>query len=128
MMLVLQRINADHRLTYGELSVLNMAFVTLEPSVGYRKSLPRRIPAGTYVLTVTEDGALLVEDVPGYQDVRIATGNSITQTTQNILVGLNRAAHGMVEYTEEAFGYIADLVRERFAAGEECFIDVRDGV
>ena len=128
MMMVLQRMSADHRLTYGDLSVLNMMFITLEPSLKWRRSnVPERIPAGRYMLAFRDTGELEVMDVPERENVFITTGNSVSQTEQNILVGINRAAQGMIEYSQEAYEYIVAIVRDVIDSGEECFIDVRDG-
>lgn len=143
MMCLLQRMDADHRLTYGDLMIRDQTYVSLEPSIAYRKGMHSRIPAERYVVSLKEidlraerlidyygdkhRGMLLVNDVWGRSDIIIEPGNMFTQTTGNILVGLNRAPGGCVEYTMEAYWDIYRTLVDAMDDGDEVFLDVRNG-
>lgn len=132
-MAVLQRINADHRLTYGELSILNMVYITLEPTIHWRKGMVGRIPAGRYVLKVGSldhgrRGAIELMDVPDRDFVCLDVGTSISQTHGNPLVGVARSGNGTITGGAEAFDEIHQILSDAIANDEECFLDVRDVV
>lgn len=143
MMCLLQRVDADHRLTYGDLMIRDMTYVSLEPSVAYRKGMLGRIPAERYVVSLKEidlraerlidyfgeahRGMLQVNDVWGRSDILIVPGNTFKQTEGNILVGLNRAPGGSVEYTMEAYWDIYRTLVDAMDEGDEVYLDVRDG-
>lgn len=125
MMMVLQRIDADHNVTYGELSFLNQSVVTLEPSFPCKhKKMVGRIPTGTYVARL-EGMEIVIDDVPGFERVIIATGATIKDTNGSPFVGTNRGKlYGTIDGSLDAWAEVFDAMQDH--SKEECFLDVRD--
>ena len=79
--------------TFGELHVDGGFFCyTLEPPMLDPPVKPRAIPAGTYPLTITHSDRFgrdmpLVDDVPGFEGIRIHVGNTVVDTVGCLLVG-----------------------------------------
>lgn len=125
MMCTLQRVDADHIMTWGDLLIRNMSYVTLEPSLAFRKGMVQRIPAGQYVLAV-EDGELVVKDVEG-GDIRLVDGPNLASGSRNIHVGYGRGKGRWIEGSCDALIDIRKTIADALADGDECFLCVVDG-
>lgn len=143
MMCVLQRTIADHRLTYGELAIRDMTYVTLESPLAYIPRMVGRIPSERYVIALDEvnpsnntyaalfgdahRGMLSVQDVYGRKEIIICAGTLPKQANGNILVGFNRSGNGTIEGTLDAYWEIYQTLVKAMDNGDEVFVDVRDG-
>lgn len=96
--LTLRRFRLDHYRTIGRLSIDGTPFCyTLEDTVrplGVKVPGATAIPAGRYALDMTWSPRFkmvlpLVKDVPGFEGVRIHSGNTEADTEGCILVGHN---------------------------------------
>lgn len=125
MMCVLQRIDADHIVTWGQLAIRAMTYVTMEPSLAYRHGMIQRIPAGRYVIESQPD-SLIVKDVLG-GDVNLVSGPYLKPNNRDIHVGLARGKARYVEDSGAAFLDIHKTITDALAAGDECFLSVVDG-
>lgn len=125
MMCTLQRIDADHIITWGQLSIRDMAYVTMEPSLAYRKGMVQRIPAGRYVIESQPD-ILIVKDVWG-GDIKLRGAPFLAKNSRDIHVGLSRGKSRYVEDSSDAFRQIHKTITDALAAGDECFLSVVDG-
>jgi hypothetical protein len=89
------------------------------------------IPAGTYKLGVTFSQRFqrmlpILHDVPGFDGVRIHTGNTDADTEGCILVGIVTEAES-ITYSRAAFNALYPKLVDALGAGEELTIEIRNG-
>lgn len=123
MIMVLQRLTADHRLTYGELSMVGHTFVTLEPPYPWQFVKVGRIPAGTYVARI-EDDEIVIDDVPVDNPIKLTVANFVKESNGSPIVGMQRGAKGTVVYSQFAHDSIKELLEAH--KDQENFLDIRD--
>ena len=95
MILTLHRTTFDAKSTLGDLSLDGVFFChTLEPRVRYGPKIPGRtaIPAGSYNVVIDMSARFKrlmphVLDVPGFEGIRIHSGNTDADTAGCILLG-----------------------------------------
>lgn len=89
------------------------------------------IPAGRYRITVTRSNRFqclmpLLCGVPGFEGIRIHSGNTAADTEGCILVGTAANARTIVD-SRVAFAPLFDKITRACGDGE-CWIDVRDAI
>ena len=135
MNLVLDRIQIDHDVTIGSLSVdgvwqcWTLEDVVRPPSV--KIAGQTAIPFGRYRVLITpsprfkRDLPLLV-DVPFFSGVRIHPGNTAADTEGCILVGTDRAADGKsITRSRQAFDNLFIKLAAALARREQIWLDIR---
>lgn len=90
------------------------------------------IPAGVYNVVVTPSARFkrelpLLENVPGFQGIRIHPGNTAKDTEGCILVGKAKTAES-VTHSREAFNALFEKIKESLASGEKVTMEVTNGV
>jgi len=90
------------------------------------------IPAGTYKLGVTFSQRFqrmlpILHDVPGFDGVRIHTGNTDADTEGCILVGTQLAEAESITYSRAAFNALYPKLVDALGAGEELTLEIRNG-
>jgi hypothetical protein len=134
MRLTLVRRMLTPQFTEGDLLV-DGAFeaYTLEDPVRIGPKVPGKtaIPYGRYRVLVTWSPRFkqmmpLLVDVPGFEGVRIHTGNDATDTDGCILVGAqNWSLHdGWIGQSRVAYGRLLGRLQRAQAKGEEAWIDI----
>lgn len=88
------------------------------------------IPAGTYNLTIDMSphfGKLLplLLDVPGYEGVRIHSGNTAADTKGCIIPGLIRTENGVAK-SRDAMDKIQPMIQAALDRGEEVTLTITD--
>jgi hypothetical protein len=86
------------------------------------------IPSGVYNVVVTPSNRFkrdlpLVENVPGFQGIRIHPGNTAADTDGCILVGKGKMPDG-VSHSREAFDALFRKIKESLGAGEKVTLEV----
>lgn len=86
------------------------------------------IPEGTYNVVVTPSNRFkrdlpLVENVPGFEGIRIHPGNSAKDTDGCILVGTGKTFE-TVTNSREAFDRLFKKIKESLASGEKVTLEV----
>jgi len=131
MKLTVQRFSFQEKCTIGHLLIdgKDSGIFTLEDKVREQPGIQvdlwkipgeTAIPRGTYKIIITfsehfqRDLPLLV-DVPGYQGVRIHTGNIDSDTEGCILVGKTWAGGDYIGQSREAFNEIFPLMKSASA-------------
>jgi len=102
---------------------------TLEDQVRHAAKVPGEtaIPAGRYRVRITWSPRFqrpmpLIEDIPGYDGVRIHPGNTAADTEGCLLVG-----DRVVDATRIADSRVAfERLYPKIAAAPECWIEVKD--
>lgn len=138
MELVLQRKPSRGHSTLGELYADGVfSCFTLEDVVRERPGEPvsawkvkgeTAIPVGRYRVTVTKSARFgrdlpLLNLVPGFEGVRIHTGNTSADTEGCILVGSQIAGEAIVE-SRAAFQRLFEAIEGELAAGEEVWMEI----
>ncbi len=90
------------------------------------------IPAGTYKLDLTFSQRFqrmlpILIDVPGFEGVRIHTGNTDADTEGCILVGTQLAGAESITYSRAAFNALYPKLVDALGAGEVLTIEIRNG-
>lgn len=104
-MIVLQRIAYRDKYVIGKLYLGNMFFChTLEPQKGSLGASKGCIPSGIYRVSNSwspkfKKMLLLLQDVPGFEGIRIHAGNTPLDTSGCILVGDNNKVGTLVNST-----------------------------
>lgn len=86
------------------------------------------IPAGVYGVIVTPSNRFkrdlpLVENVPGFEGIRIHPGNTAADTQGCILVGVAKTPTS-VTHSREAFDRLFQKIKESIGAGEKVTLEV----
>ena len=86
------------------------------------------IPAGTYLVTITYSNRFkknmpLVEGVPGFEGIRIHSGNTAADTEGCILVGKN-TQKGKVLESKATFDSLFAKIRDAFEMKETIYITI----
>ena len=86
------------------------------------------IPAGTYNVVVTPSNRFkrdlpLLENVPGFQGIRIHPGNTADDTEGCILVGVGKTPAGVTD-SRRAFDALFVKIREALGCGEKVTLEV----
>ena len=90
------------------------------------------IPEGRYRVRTTYSPRFrrdlpLVENVPGFEGVRIHPGNTAADTEGCILPGSSRDPQGRVLDSRSAFRKLGKLIRDAEQLGEEVFLTIVSG-
>ena len=130
MLLTLDRQPSWQSTTLGNLFVDGQyECATLEDQVRHAAKVPGEtaIPAGRYRVRITWSPRFqrpmpLIEDIPGYDGVRIHPGNTAADTEGCLLVG-----DRVVDATRIADSRVAfERLYAKIEAAPECWIDIRD--
>lgn len=128
-----------HTFTHGKLYVDGQFLCyTLEDEVREIEGLPvekwkvkgvTAIPRGRYRVILTKSprfGRMLPEvlNVPGYQNIRIHSGNRSTDTEACILVGMQETGIDWIGNSREAEGLVVADIQESINAGEQVWLTV----
>ena len=132
MELLLLRGKSSAQSTIGELTVdgAHECF-TLEDVVRPVKvANETAIPAGRYRVVITHSPKFkrpmpLLENVPGYEGVRIHWGNAAKDTEGCILVGTTKSTD-FIGGSRDEFAVLFDKLQDTIDAGETVHITVRD--
>ena len=133
MEMVLQREPTVDGATLGELFIDGVhQCYTLEDEVrtpGVKVPGATAIPAGRYRVTITQSARFgrmmpLVNDVPGFEGIRIHLGNTAADTEGCLLVGVTKGEN-TIGQSRMAFEPLF-AVLETACACEEVWIDVKD--
>jgi hypothetical protein len=86
------------------------------------------IPAGVYNVVITPSNRFkrdlpLLQNVPGFEGIRIHPGNTAEQTDGCILVGAAKMPDA-VTHSREAFERLFQKIKESLGAGEKVTIEV----
>jgi hypothetical protein len=112
MKLVLERLHFGDTFTIGQLLIDGVFECwTLEDqtrSLGVKVPGKTSIPYGTFPIDITYSPHFarelpLLKDVPGWDGVRIHSGNTVSDTEGCILVGMDRYGDGRVGRSRDAF-------------------------
>ena len=131
MRLKLERISCGPVCTIGTLYVDGkLDCFTLEDVVrtGEKVYGQTAIPAGVYNVVVTPSVRFkrelpLLENVPGFQGIRIHPGNTAKDTEGCILVGKAKTAES-VTHSREAFDALFKKIKESLGSGEKVTMEV----
>lgn len=131
MKLTLERFDLQPAYTLGRLYVDDVyECFTLEDTVRDGPKVPgaTAIPAGTYPVQITWSNRFgkpmpLVADVPGFQGIRIHSGNTVADTEGCILVGKMRVG-GTVQLSREAFANLFPKIQQAQDGGESITIEI----
>lgn len=90
------------------------------------------IPAGVYNVVITPSKRFkrdlpLLENVPGFEGIRIHPGNTAADTDGCILVGRAKGADYVSE-SKAAFAVLMGKIRDALDAGEKVTLEVTHGV
>jgi hypothetical protein len=132
MKLILRRQIVSPKSTVGHLSVDNQdEFWTLEPPQTDAK--PRAIPAGTYDVSIRyspRHKRLIphVENVPGFEEIEIHTGNTAADTEGCILIGetYSGAQPNTILQSREAFDKLFMTLQYAWDASEPINLSILD--
>lgn len=88
------------------------------------------IPAGTYEIKDTYSPkygrkVLELQNVPGFQGIRIHSGNTVDDTEGCLILGLARTSEGVAR-SREAMAKFNEQVRAILATGERVYITIKD--
>lgn len=118
--------------TIGDLSVNGKfeCFVLEDPVRPEKIAGITAIPAGTYSVVITRSPKFgrdlpLLEDVPGFEGIRIHPGNSAADTEGCLLPGRTRAMDFVGE-SRAAFGALFDQLKQAQAKGESIQIEITE--
>lgn len=133
MEMLLQRQPTVDGVTHGDLIVDGKwAVFTLEDAIRHGPKIAHEtaIPAGRYEVTITRSqhfGRMLplLLDVPGFEGIRIHTGNTRADTSGCILVGLARA-HDSIASSQIALSMVQPKIAGAIARGERVWLTVLD--
>lgn len=86
------------------------------------------IPSGTYNVTITPSVRFkrdlpLVENVPGFEGIRIHPGNTAADTEGCLLVGRTKGPNFVGE-SKAAFAILMPKIRDALDAGDTVFLEV----
>lgn len=132
MRIEIERIDRNQSRTIGKLYV-NGQFTcyTLEDRERSGPKVPGEtaIPSGTYRVVITESPRFgkplpLLLDVPGFEGIRIHSGNTAADTEGCILVGLGRTSNGIVS-SRVALGNLQHAIQRALDAGEEVKLTIQ---
>lgn len=138
MRLTLQREQSDLSWTMGTLSIDGeFECYTLEDVVREIRGVPverwkvkgeTAIPAGVYPVSITFSKRFqrmlpLIENVPGFEGIRIHTGNTDADTEGCILVGAERSGEAILR-SREAYAKLFTKLTDALAAGESVSIEI----
>lgn len=133
MNLLLNRETFTEHSTIGELSVDGTFFCYVLEDVARPIKIKHQtsIPAGRYKITITHSTRFdrelpLLNDVPGFEGIRIHPGNTDKDTSGCLLVGLSRAKD-LVGNSREAFNTLLPKLQLAVKRGEEISIEIRGG-
>ncbi len=135
MELDLYRGPSAHGCTIGRLAV-NGHFCcwTLEDEVrdGPKVQGQTAIPPGRYPVTITRSqrfGVLLplIQDVPGFEGVRLHAGNTAADTSGCVLVGMARTPFSIMS-SRVALERIQPLIADALCRGERVWITIHEAV
>ena len=99
-----------------------------EPVSAWKVQGQTAIPAGRYRVKLADSlrfgpDTLAIEDVPGFTFIRIHNGNSCSDTSGCVLVGI-RLRSDYITMSVHTLQALKDLLIPRFYDGEECFITI----
>lgn len=140
MRLLVERERSSRGATVGKMLVdgeIGILAWTLEDEVRERPDRPvaewkvpgkTAIPAGTYRVVVTMSARFgrrmpLLLDVPGFEGIRIHSGNTEADTEGCLLVGLGREGQALL-YSRAAFAKVYARIEEELLAGHEVTISL----
>jgi Family of unknown function (DUF5675) len=141
MKLIIQREPSNLKNTHGELLYNGDTLCyTLEDVVREVPSVPvsewkikknTAIPAGLYRVTLEMSGrfgadTLTINDVEGFDAIRMHGGNTESDTEGCPLLGLARTESG-IRNCAPAVSAVKDLVRDALSNGEEVWIEIING-
>lgn len=141
MNLLLQRHPTVHDTTLGELFVdgvnssdtLEDAIreVPGEPVASWKIPGQTAIPAGRYPLKLVDSqrfgpDTISIEDVPGFDAIRIHGGNWAADTHGCVLVGTADPNGGSLAHSQLALKALKAVLVPRLKAGEDSWIEVRN--
>lgn len=116
----------DQCMTLASIKAIKKANYTAIPKGRYRvtftyspkfASKPWATPYGGKVLAI--------ENVPGFDGVRIHPGNNASQTSGCVLVGLNKIKGGLVDSQDTYLELVDRHILPALAAGEEIWITIK---
>ena len=128
----------DAEFTLGELTIDGVwTCYTLEDTVREVEGEPveawkipgkTAIPAGEYEVDITFSPHFghdlpLIENVAGFEGVRIHPGNTAADTAGCLLVGMV-TGDGFVGHSREAFGLVFDKIASAIAAGDSVSLSI----
>jgi len=115
--------------TLGTLSIGNQIFQTLEDVVRDGPKIPGKtaIPAGSYKVIINWSSRFqkhmpLLLDVPGFDGIRIHSGNTAADTEGCILLGLARGEDSVLN-SRKALDIFMPLLQDAISCGNN-FIEV----
>jgi len=130
MELVLLRTDRTPARTIGQLYVATPECFTLEDAVREGPKVPGEtaIPAGRYRVTITKSQRFtrmlpLLLDVPGFDGIRIHSGNSCVDTSGCILVGQAREADTILR-SRLALEVLLPKIADAEARGQDVWINI----
>lgn len=132
MRLRLDRVQCDHDVTIGKLSIDDsFECYTLEdplPADGVKVPGRTCIPAGLYPLVITwsprfKRDLILLQYVPQFTGVRIHAGNTVADTEGCILVGMDRMPKS-IGRSQRALARLQPKVATALQAGELVAIEI----
>ncbi len=131
MRMKLQRMSCGPVCTIGTLYIDGKAACfTLEDCVrsGPKVYGKTAIPEGIYNVVITPSNRFkrdlpLLENVPGFDGIRIHPGNTAEDTEGCILVGTVKAADSVL-HSREAFNSLFAKIKESLGAGEKVTLEV----
>ena len=131
-MMLLQRRPSIANATIGELSIEGKhECYTLEDTVRERKIYGQTaIPRGLYKVIITPSVRFkrdmpLLQNVPGYDGVRIHAGNTAADTEGCILLG-DKAGVDVIYQSRVAFDRFYTKLQAALIAGDVAWIDIRN--
>ena len=91
------------------------------------------IPDGRYQVVITWSPKFqkflpLLLKVPGFEGIRIHTGNTADDTRGCILLGTQRDKDCRVLHSHEAFTIVENMLKQELNVGGECWILISDAI
>lgn len=133
MKMVLQRQPSNPLCTLGKLVVNGGLELHTCEDVVREKKIPgmTAIPAGEYPVIITMSQRFgkelpLLVDVPGFNGVRIHSGNTAADTEGCILPGMGCTGNGVTS-SREAMALLLPTIRAALSAGEKVTIQIING-
>jgi hypothetical protein len=130
MELVLVRDDFTPQRTIGRLWYAQPGPFTLEDAVHGGPKIPGEtaIPEGRYRIVVTKSQRFgrmlpLLLDVPGFEGIRIHTGNTHAETSGCLLVGQKRDEHHVL-WSGVAMDIFQPIVADALARGQDVFVTI----